>query len=346
MTVTTFVPKFVAPLSCAMILAIQLSADESDSGRTKSPQTSVASDPVPAADAEEKLPPLPAKLSEIVHGPNLVSMNPEQTLFLNRSEKKLFLRTQVACRDCTLEMLCCQERTKEHESILSFRGAAMTVHAGLLAIGAKPGKPVSFNPEFTPPRGQAIEIFVNWIDKAGKPQRVNVRHWLRHTTHRYFSQKLEAAPANIKFPISELRYDPYNKEILWFGPMSKAQRKEMLALSDDAKYRKAIEYFFEQGKSRPMTADFVFAGSFHFDQDLGEGKTARRYAAEAGFLICVANFAESVIDVREKSSASDGGLSYEGWTERIPPEKTPVLLELGPVEESKQDADGPNTPQK
>jgi hypothetical protein len=34
------------------------------------------------------------------------------------------------------------------------------------------------------------------------------------------------------------------------------------------------------------------------------------------------------MDIREESSASDGAQTYEGWTERIPPEGTPVLLVL------------------
>ncbi len=45
-------------------------------------------------------------------------------------------------------------------------------------------------------------------------------------------------------------------------------------------------------------------------------------------MICVANFADAMIDVRENSTSSDGSQTYEAWTEQIPPEKTPVILEL------------------
>ena len=282
----------------------------------------------PQEEREQPLAPLPSPLTTVVA--SATPMNPEKTVFLDVPQKKLFLRSKVVCTDCTLEMLCCQERTKEHESIFAFRGEAKVVHAGLLALGARAGKPVSFRPKFAPPSGEQIDIFVHWVNKAGERKRTDIHRWLRHATHRYFSHKLAKLPKGIKVPISELRYDPYNKEILWFGPMSEQQRKRMLALSDDGDYRKAIEHFFEQGKSRQMTAEFVFAGSFHYEQDLGEGKVAKRYAADSGFLICVANFAESLIDVRENSSASDGGQSYEGWKERIPPEETHVLLELVP----------------
>jgi hypothetical protein len=52
------------------------------------------------------------------------------------------------------------------------------------------------------------------------------------------------------------------------------------------------------------------------------------YQAEGGHLICTSNFPDAMLDIREESSASDGTQTYEGWTERIPPEGTPVLLAL------------------
>jgi hypothetical protein len=58
-------------------------------------------------------------------------------------------------------------------------------------------------------------------------------------------------------------------------------------------------------------------------------------------LICTSNFGDAMIDVREESSASDGGQTYEGWSERIPPAGTPVLLVLKPVRE--KDVPGADT---
>ncbi len=78
-----------------------------------------------------------------------------------------------------------------------------------------------------------------------------------------------------------------------------------------------------------MTAEFVFPGSFHYEADDDSGQ--KFYAAEGGFLICVANFPQATIDVREASSASDGGQTYEGWPEKVPARGTPVILELVPL---------------
>ena len=80
-----------------------------------------------------------------------------------------------------------------------------------------------------------------------------------------------------------------------------------------------------------MEATFVFAGS---RWDVIEELRQQRYAAEDGHLITVANFSSATIDIAEPSSADDGGQMYEGWSERIPPVGTPVILELAAVDKS------------
>ncbi|MEZ6127824.1 MAG: YdjY domain-containing protein [Planctomycetaceae bacterium] len=257
-----------------------------------------------------------------------VSLNPEGTVFLDRKQKRVLLRTQVACQDCLLEMLCCTEQTKEHESLLWLRGRAYVVHSGLLALGTKPGKPAVFSPEFQPPTGPTINIFVNWVDADGKLQRADARTWMQTSVSHYFSEPLSQAPPGVKLPLMELRYDPFNKEILWFGAMSEQQRDKLLTLWDDQTYQSAIKKFYEQSQSKPMTAEFVFAGSYSASRVEG-GENF--YAAEDGYLICVANFAGSMIDVKEASSASDGGQSYEGRLDRVPARGTPVIVELIPA---------------
>lgn len=112
--------------------------------------------------------------------------------------------------------------------------------------------------------------------------------------------------------------------------MSAKQRDHLLTLWDNRPYQEAIKTFFTDSQSRAMTADFVFGGSYHF---VNEATGQKQYAAEGGYLICVANFAASLIDVREASSASDGGQSYEGWPGKIPPRDTPVIVELIPAKD-------------
>ncbi len=280
--------------------------------------------PVPQKEIKQ-LAPLPDQLKSMLQGQT--ALNQEQTAFLDLKKKRVLLHTEVACNDCLLEMFLCREQTKEHESVVAFRGKAYVIHAGLLAVGAKPGKPVTYTPEFKAPTGQPINIFVNWVDDNGKLQRCDARKWMRHAVSRYYSTKLPNPPPGVKLPLMELRYDPYNKEILWYGQMVVEQRDKLLELWDDKQYQAAINGFYKDSQPTPMVADFVFTGSYEFSPEDSDRKI---YAAEGGQLVCVANFAESIVDVREASSAEDGGQSYEADPDTVPPRGTPVIVELSP----------------
>src|SRR5579864_2016979 len=83
-----------------------------------------------------------------------IPLNKNGTVLYDIKGKRVLLKTHVALQQGSLEMLCCKKQTKEHESILSLDAMAQAVHAGLLTIGAKPGSPVRYNPEFQPPTGQ------------------------------------------------------------------------------------------------------------------------------------------------------------------------------------------------
>lgn len=259
--------------------------------------------------------------------PAPVPLNPQGTVLLDRAGKKLILKTQVVLTAGLLEMFLCKAQTKEHESILAIDSDAFVIHAGLLALGVEPGTPVRYEPEFQAPTGPKIDIFVNWTDAEGKAHRVHAKTWVRHVIHRYHGAPMEQLPAGFKLPEkSELRYDPVNKELLWFGPMTAEQRDALLKLSADKGYQAAIRSFFDRSQSRELESDWVFAGSGFFEQQDG----AKFYMAEAGNLICVANFGDAMIDLAAESSASNEGLLFEPYTERLPPLGTKVDVELIP----------------
>lgn len=266
----------------------------------------------------------------------LVPLNPQKTVLLDREAGKVVLETEVVFRSGLLEMLVCLKQTKEHESILALDAKARDVHAGLLALGAKTGSPVSWEPEFQAPDGQEIEITLMWQDAEKKWHRVPAQKWMRGTTRKYFVTKLESLPAGVNLPEdSELRFDEKHQELLWFGIMSKEERDRLLALSTETTFQEAVKSLYEVSQIKPMKADFVFVGSgFYVDEKTGE----KFYLAEDGTLICVANFPSATIDIRERSSASSGALAYEAWEERIPPLETRVRVELKPVKEKTQKA--------
>jgi hypothetical protein len=263
-----------------------------------------------------------------------VPLNKAGTILLDRPGKRLLLKTEVVLRAGVLEMLCCKKRTKEHESIVAVDGRAKDVMVGLLAIGAKKGSPVSYDPKFTPPTGSKLDIVAVWTDEQGREQRRPAQDWVRNVRRRYFIEPLAGGlPKGMK-PIpegSELRYDEKHEELFWFGPMTDAERDDLLALSQDEKYRKAIKSIHERGQNHPMQADFVFAGSGTFTDENGD----EFFQAESGDLICVANFASALVDVSVRSTAEgEGNLLYEAWTERIPPLGTKVTLEITVAKES------------
>lgn len=260
----------------------------------------------------------------------LVPLNKQETVLLDRKGKRVLLKSKVVLREGLLEMILCKKQTKEHESILSIDADAYVIHAGLLALGAKPGSPVRFLPDFVPPTGQKIDIFLQWKDEKGKLRREPAQRWVRYVTRRGYEATLEQLPPDVTIPEeSELRYFEKFNELSWYGPMSRQQRERMLALSQDKTFRQLIHNFYRQSQPREMDMHWVFAGSiFSTDESTGE----KVYGAEVGDVICVANFTTAMIDVAAESTASGtANLNFEPWTERVPPLGTEVTVELAPV---------------
>jgi hypothetical protein len=283
----------------------------------------------------------PGEASEKAEAPP-VPLNKAGTVLLDKADGRLLLKAKVALERGTLEMLLCKKQTKEHESILAIDADAVTIHTGLLALGAETGSTVRYvDGKFIPPTGTEVKIFLTWKDKDGKPHREPAQQWIRHAIHRFYTAEMEKLPDGLKLPEgSELRYDEKLKELYWYGPMSAAERDRLLKLSNDKTYQAAVRRFHELSQSRPMEAKWVFAGSGFFVPDEGPERGKRFYKAEGGDVICVANFPTAMLDIAEESSASGAeNLLYEAWTERIPPLETEVTVELIPVlKEEKEEA--------
>jgi hypothetical protein len=322
----------------------ELRAEADESKNSAKAETKVPA-PTPDNDkdaAKKPLPPLPDVLAEFVK--KATALNPEGTVLLDISNRQVILRTEVACRDCVLEMLLVPEQNREHETILRIRSKAYVIHTALLALGLEPGTAATFSPEFVAPTGPELTIEAVWLNDKGEVQKQRVQEWIRHNIHRYYTAPLSGPPPGLQLPYKNLRWDKFNNEILWFGPMTVEERDDLLSKWKKEEYQKAIRGFFDQSQSRPMKAQFVFAGSAMLkDEMTGE----EYYLAEGGHMICTSNFSDALLDVREESSANDGSQTYAGWTEKIPPLGTPVLLYLKPVvEKSKANAAGKSSEEK
>ena len=109
-----------------------------------------------------------------------VKLNPDYPVFVDLKTKKLVVDGQVVQNHAMLEMFACPvDSGKEHESVVAVFSNSQLIHAGLLAVGAKPGHPAKFDPEFQAAKGTGIRIEAQWKDEAGKLQTIAAKRWVR-----------------------------------------------------------------------------------------------------------------------------------------------------------------------
>lgn len=111
--------------------------------------------------------------------PGLKRLSPQYDVWLDPRQKQVVMRGEVCLRAGALELFACLKHTKEHESIVAVETEAYIVHAALLALGAEPGNPAEFFPEYRPARGTQIDVFVRWKDEQGKQHEVPAQQWIR-----------------------------------------------------------------------------------------------------------------------------------------------------------------------
>lgn len=92
---------------------------------------------------------------------------------------------RVVLREGPLELLVCRSGTKEHESILATPARPSHIHAGLLALGLRPGRAAHWatTPDgqgvFLPPSGATLNVTFRWTDADGQEHAAEAHQWLR-----------------------------------------------------------------------------------------------------------------------------------------------------------------------
>jgi hypothetical protein len=104
---------------------------------------------------------------------------PDGRVWIQRDEQAVIVDGYICQRNAPLEMFACPIQTKEHEAIVAVYAKSQHVHAALLAVGAVSGKPVSFEPKFTPASGTTVRVFALWHDADGKTQGSVAQNWVR-----------------------------------------------------------------------------------------------------------------------------------------------------------------------
>ena len=110
----------------------------------------------------------------------LIRLTKDGEVSINPKTKQVIVGGAVAFRKGVLEMFACVKNTKEHESVIAVNAKAYHVHTALLAVGAKPGKPVQYDPTYKPASGPKIKVEVVWKDKDGKEQRRRAQDMIRN----------------------------------------------------------------------------------------------------------------------------------------------------------------------
>ncbi len=106
------------------------------------------------------------------------SLHPTNRIWINRKDKVVICDGYIAQHRAILEMFACPAGMKDHESIAAVFARSQLVHAGLLAIGAKPGAPASFEP-FRAARGATIRIYALWYGAKGQRHATIAQKWVR-----------------------------------------------------------------------------------------------------------------------------------------------------------------------
>lgn len=238
----------------ALILAASVvCADEPAKTEASGAAAEATEAAVPAPD-----PKAPKDAKGMADPPGFTRLGKTHEVWMSAERKMVIVDGRVCLRQGPLEMFACPAKSKEHESIVAVNSDAMTVHAALLAVGAKTGNPVQFTPQFVPAAGTRVDIMVLWTDKDGKRHQVPAQSFVRNT-----------------------------------------------------RTKKALE------------SSWVFAGSGFF---VDEETKKRYYQADGGDLVCVSNFPTATLDLPVESPTANADLSFEAFTENIPPVDTRVRL--------------------
>jgi hypothetical protein len=183
--VTLACSLLLAALGCDQFRAKSLGGPGSvvqDSGTAAPPVVESRASETAAADESSVSQPAIAEEKPSEPPPEVAGLTPlseEYEIWLDTKGKRVFIGGKIARTEGQLEMFACLKNTKEHESIVSANTKAVNVNAALIALGANPGSPVQFRPEFKPASGPEIEVTVIWTDKDGKRQQTRAQEWIR-----------------------------------------------------------------------------------------------------------------------------------------------------------------------
>jgi hypothetical protein len=109
----------------------------------------------------------------------LTKLDKVQPVWIDKTQKQVVLQGETCKAQYLLEFFATLP-DRGYESVVTVRVKPSIVHAGLLAVGAKPGSPAQFRPKYVPPSGTEVAIEVRWKDKQGTLQKAPAQQWIRN----------------------------------------------------------------------------------------------------------------------------------------------------------------------
>jgi hypothetical protein len=158
-------PVFCFVAGVLLTLASQAMAQE------QTPKQAQAADGAVADKSAPKNPLNPAA--------ELRRLQPDCDAWIDAKDKQVVMQGEVCLTEGPLEMFAVTKGTKEHEAVVSVKTKAYAIHAALLLVGAKSGKTVEYVPDFKPPSGDKIDIYVFWTDEKGNQRKAKAQDWVR-----------------------------------------------------------------------------------------------------------------------------------------------------------------------
>ncbi|GBD36193.1 hypothetical protein HRbin36_01314 [bacterium HR36] len=111
------------------------------------------------------------------------------------ADRQVSVAAMVVLRHGYLEhLLTTQAAGKNHESVLAADIDALHLHIALMAIGAKPGKPMEYREEngrrvFVPPQGERIAVRCAYRNNVGQLVIVPAQRWIRDVDKKQILQQ-------------------------------------------------------------------------------------------------------------------------------------------------------------
>ena len=128
--------------------------------------------PAPAAAAPKPDAPAGAAGDKVGHFPHVT---------FDVQKKQVRVECEALAVNAPLEFFCCLNGTNEHEAVLRTPARPSDIHTALLAIGLKPGQPMSFvesTKKWLPPQGPPLHVDVEF-ERGGKTISYPAYRWIR-----------------------------------------------------------------------------------------------------------------------------------------------------------------------